>query len=107
MGWRFFSERKIKKTEVEGMIVALTWGVWKKRCEMIHDSDNNKRGNSRITLSKVCWAIVMVDEYECLRYNTDIIGKGNPLIFFSSKDQDGLVVFTYASTCTGMVVVHL
>lgn len=83
------------------MIVALAWGIWKKRCEIIHSSDINKKGNLKITLSKVHWAIAMIEEYERLRYEMDFKEKKNPLTFFNSEDQDTLVVFTDTSYLHG------
>lgn len=44
----FRNNRNIK----EEFIVALAWGIWKRRCEIINKPERNKKGTPRITLSK-------------------------------------------------------
>lgn len=78
-------------------IVAITWGVWKKRCEIRHSQDLLKRGNVSISSQQVKWVLNMVEEFANARTTIDKARKRCPFKKLGSKSEDELLIFTDAS----------
>lgn len=45
-------------------ILVIAWGIWKKRCEIIHGSQNVAKGKNDISFASVKWALNMVEEFK-------------------------------------------
>lgn len=45
-------------------ILVIAWGIWKRRCEIIHNAPKTKRGDGELSFNSIKWAIGLIGEFK-------------------------------------------
>lgn len=78
-------------------ILVVAWGIWKKRCEVIHGSQNSVKGKYDISFASVKWALGMVEEFKIASSKMDVNCDFSHVQKFIKQTNDMWIVFTDAS----------
>lgn len=81
-------------------IAAIAWGIWKKRCELLHMDENRVRKTRPLNSQQISWAVTMAEEYKNLIKKSSTDKERNSwgvIRELIAKNMATLLLFTDAS----------